>query len=51
MQTDLTYPIDRLLGNNLNVYLHLQYSNSLAESLVDYQKRTEAFRLGLSFFR
>lgn len=51
VQTDLSYPIDRLLGNNLNVYLHLQYSNSLAESLVDYQKRTEAFRLGLSFFR
>ena len=51
IQTDLTYPIDRLLGNNLNVYLHLQYSNSLAESLIDYQKRTEAFRVGLSFFR
>lgn len=51
VQTDLSYPIDRLLGNNLNVYLHLQYSNSLAESLVDYQKRTETFRLGLSFFR
>jgi len=51
IQTDLTYPIDSLLGNNLNVYLHLQYSNSLAESLVDYQKRTESFRLGLSFFR
>ena len=51
VQTDLTYPIDRLLGNNLNVYLHLQYSNSLAESLIDYQKRTEVLRLGLSFFR
>ncbi len=51
IQTDLTYPIDSLLGNNLNVYLHLQYSNSLAESLVDYRKRTETFRLGLSFFR
>ena len=51
VQTDLTYPIDRLLGNNLNVYLHLQYNNSLAESLIDYQKRDEAFRLGLSFFR
>ncbi|MBW6508019.1 MAG: phospholipase A [Desulfuromonadales bacterium] len=51
VQTDLTYPIDRLLGNNLNVYLHLQYSNSLAESLIDYQQRTETFRLGLSFFR
>lgn len=51
VQTDLTYPIDRLLGNNLNVYLHLQYSNSLAESLIDYQERIETFRLGLSFFR
>ncbi|HMB14896.1 MAG TPA: phospholipase A [Pelovirga sp.] len=51
VQSDLTYPIDRLIGNNLNVYLHLQYSNSLAESLVDYKERTEYFRLGLSFFR
>lgn len=51
VQTDLTYPIDRLIGNNLNVYLHLQYSNSLAESLVNYKNRTEVFRLGLSFFR
>ncbi|MBD1399676.1 phospholipase A [Pelovirga terrestris] len=51
VQTDLTYPIDRLIGNNLNVYLHLQYSNSLAESLVDYKERSEVFRLGLSFFR
>ncbi len=51
VQTDLTYPIDRLIGNNLNVYLHLQYSNSLAESLVNYKERSEVFRLGLSFFR
>jgi outer membrane phospholipase A len=51
VQADLTYPIDRLIGNNLNVYLHLQYSNSLAESLVDYKERSEIFRLGLSFFR
>jgi len=50
-QADLTYPISRLLANNLDIYLHLQYSNALAESLLHYQDRTEAFRLGISLVR
>jgi outer membrane phospholipase A len=49
--TDLTYPIDRLLGDNLNIYFQLQYSNRLAESLVNYQQRIEAVRLGIAIFR
>lgn len=48
---DLTYPIDRLLGDNLNIYFQLQYSNRLAESLINYQRRTEAVRLGFAIFR
>ncbi|MCF8069010.1 MAG: phospholipase A [Desulfobacterales bacterium] len=51
MQLDLTYPISKSLLENLNVYLHIQYTNSLAENLLNYQDRTEAFRIGFSFIR
>ena len=50
-QADLTYPISRLLGNNFDIYLQLQYSNALAESLLHYQERTEALRLGIALVR
>ncbi len=50
-QVDLTYPISRLLGNNLDIYLQLQYSNALAESLLHYRERTEALRLGIALVR
>ncbi len=51
VQVDLNYPIHQYLSDNLSVYLHAQYVNSLAESLINYQERTEAFRLGISFIR
>lgn len=51
VQIDLTYPLQQYLSDNLAVYLQFQYSNALAESLINYQERTEAFRLGLSFVR
>jgi outer membrane phospholipase A len=50
-QADLSYPISRLLGNNFDIYLQLQYSNALAESLLHYQERTEALRLGIALVR
>ncbi len=50
-QADLSYPISRLLGNNFDVYLQLQYSNALAESLLHYTERTEALRLGIALVR
>ena len=46
-----TYPLDRIFTNNLNLYFHAQYVNALAESLLDYRKRTEAFRFGFSVVR
>jgi outer membrane phospholipase A len=51
VQVDLNYPVHKYLSDNLSVYLHVQYVNALAEGLLDYQERTEAFRLGLSFVR
>jgi phospholipase A1 len=51
MQLDLTYPIHRFLFNNVNLYLHVQYENALAESLLYFRERTEALRLGFSIVR
>ena len=51
VQVDLSYPAGHYLSDNINIYLHLQYVNALAESLLNYQERTEAFRLGFSFIR
>ncbi len=48
---DLTYPLHRYVFRHFGFYLHAQYVNALAESLVHYQDRTEAFRLGLSIIR
>jgi phospholipase A1/A2 len=50
-QGDLSYPISNLIGNNFDLYLHIQYTNALAESLLDYQQRTEALRVGFSIVR
>jgi len=51
VQLDLTYPIQKYFANNIGVYLHLQYVNSLAENMLNYKDRTEAFRLGISLVR
>ena len=51
VQADFTYPISRLLFDSLDLYFHFQYVNALAESLINYKGRTEAFRLGFSIVR
>jgi phospholipase A1/A2 len=50
-ELDLTYPIQKYFANNIGVYLHLQYLNSLAETMLNYHNRTEAVRLGVSLVR
>lgn len=51
VQTEISYPISKLLQNNLDIYFYLQYSNALAESLIDYRERTRAFRIGIAIVR
>jgi outer membrane phospholipase A len=50
-QLDLTYPMREILFKNLNFYLEVQYTNSLAESLLNYRERTQALRIGLALVR
>jgi outer membrane phospholipase A len=50
-QFDLSYPLHNIFGDALDVYFYAQYSNVLAESLLDYQERTQALRFGLAFIR
>ena len=49
--TDLSYPVSNLFKNNLDFFLYIQYSNSLAESLLHYKERTQALRIGFSIVR
>ena len=51
IQVDLNYPLHRFLFNTLDIYFHAQYSNALAENLIDYNDRSHAFRLGFSVVR
>ena len=48
---DFTYPMDRLFSANPQLYLHVQYVNALAESLLNYSERNEALRIGVSIVR
>jgi phospholipase A1 len=50
-QLDFTYPLHRLLGGNLQVYLDVQYVYALAESLLHYQDRVKALRIGFALVR
>ncbi|MFP4475184.1 MAG: phospholipase A [Desulfatibacillaceae bacterium] len=51
VRVDVTYPLHRLLYRNFDLYFHGQYSNALAESLLEYTERNETFRLGFSIVR
>ncbi len=50
-QLDFSYPLHNLFRDALDIYFYAQYSNALAESLLNYQERTQAFRFGLAFIR
>ncbi|MGA6924370.1 MAG: phospholipase A, partial [Desulfosarcina sp.] len=51
VQLDLTYPMSQLLGKSLNFYLQAQYFSGYGETLIRYDERNDAFRLGLSIVR
>lgn len=50
-QIDFTYPLNEYLINNLDLYLHVQYTDRLAESLLQYEERTQALRIGFAIIR
>lgn len=50
-QVDLTLPLHAIFFDHLDLYLQVQYVNSLAESLLDYTNRTQALRIGFAIVR
>ena len=51
LQLDLTYPLMRVLFNSFTIYLNAQYFTGYGESLLGYNARTSAFRVGFSIYR
>ena len=51
MELNLTYPLHKIFFSNLDLYFQIQYVNALAESMIDYQERTEAVRIGFAIVR
>lgn len=51
VQADLSYPIGKLLSDNLDLYLQAQYFRGYAESLLNYDEHSESFRLGVAIVR
>src|SRR3546814_12571268 len=47
IDADISYPIDRLIGGNLNFYLIGQAFTGYGENLLDYNRRMTRLRLGL----
>lgn len=51
IQLDLTYPLNKVLGGNFDVYLDVQGFYGYGESLLDYDERTSSLRVGIAVVR
>lgn len=51
LQLDLTYPLWKWRTFGMNWYLHAQYFTGYGETLLYYNQRSDAFRLGFSLYR
>ncbi|KFG89539.1 Phospholipase A [Sphingobium herbicidovorans NBRC 16415] len=51
IDADISYPIDRLIGGNLNFYLFGQAFTGYGENLLDYNRRMTRLRVGLAIVR
>jgi len=50
LQLDLTYPMMKIFGS-FSLYLDAQYFTGYGESLLEYNQRSEAFRVGFAIYR
>jgi outer membrane phospholipase A len=50
-QLNISYPLDKIFGDALDIYFYAQYTNLLAESLLDFQERSHEIRFGLALIR
>lgn len=50
-KVDATYPLSKYIFKHVDMFVYMQYVNCLAEQIVDYQDRSETFRIGLAIVR
>lgn len=48
---DVSYPLSKYIFEHVDMYFYTQYVYSLSERLIDYRRRSEAFRLGFAIVR
>ena len=51
LQLDLSYPLLRITGDSLALYAFAQYFTGYGESLLQYDRRVSAFRVGIALYR
>lgn len=51
VQLDLTYPLSRLLFHNLALYFYTQFFTGYGETLLTYDEKDTAFRIGFGLTR
>lgn len=50
-QFDLTYPLTKVLGGNVDLLLDAEYFVGYGDTLLEYNKRSNVFRVGLALVR
>ena len=51
LQVDLTYPLRALGDGNFDLFLQLQWFSGYGESLISYDRDSDALRVGIAFVR
>jgi len=51
VQLDVTYPLNRILGGNFDLYLDVQAFYGYGESLLEYNRRDATLRFGIAVVR
>jgi len=51
LQLELSYPLLRITGESLTLYAFAQYFVGYGESLLQYDQRSSAFRIGIALYR
>jgi outer membrane phospholipase A len=51
VQLDFNYPLSKMLFHNLAIYFYAQFFTGYGETLLTYDQKDTAFRIGLGLTR
>jgi outer membrane phospholipase A len=51
VQIDVSYPLKRFIGGQVDTFAHVQYFNGFGESIRTYNEHDQMLRVGISFVR